>query len=52
MNGRLILDLCAGSGAWSEPYVKAGYDVQRVDVLAGEDVRLFRKPCRRPQGEN
>jgi hypothetical protein len=41
---KLILDLCAGSGAWSEPYVKAGYDVERVDVLAGHDVRLKRKP--------
>ncbi len=46
----LILDLCAGSGAWSEPYVKAGYDVVRVDVLSGEDVRLLRKPPRRSHG--
>jgi hypothetical protein len=46
----LILDLCAGSGAWSEPYVKAGYHVQRVDVLMGQDVRMLHKPRRRPHG--
>lgn len=26
----VILDLCAGTGAWSEPYAKAGYEVWRV----------------------
>lgn len=36
----MILDLCAGSGAWSEPYLKAGYDVRRVDLPL--DVRLMR----------
>lgn len=45
----LILDLCAGSGAWSEPYLKAGYDVVRVDLLAGDDVRLWAHG-RRPHG--
>lgn len=34
-----ILDLCAGTGAWSEPYVRAGYNVVRVDLP--EDVRLI-----------
>ena len=29
---KLILDLCAGSGAWSEPYLKAGYWVERIDL--------------------
>ena len=24
----IILDLCAGTGAWSQPYVDAGYDVR------------------------
>lgn len=39
---RVILDLCGGSGAWSEPYRKVGYDVRIVDPLAGSgDVRLF-----------
>lgn len=37
----MILDLCAGSGAWSEPYVKAGYDVRRYDLVTGDDVRLM-----------
>ena len=48
-SGARILDLCAGSGAWSEPYLKAGYDVVRVDVLSGDDVRLIRHG-RRPHG--
>ena len=25
--GKIILDLCGGTGAWSNPYKKAGYDV-------------------------
>lgn len=29
---RVILDLCGGSGSWSEPYRKAGYDVRIVDA--------------------
>ncbi len=37
---RLILDLCAGSGAWSQPYVDAGYRVERIDLPA--DVRTLR----------
>lgn len=37
-----ILDLCGGSGAWSKPYVDAGYDVVIVDPLRdGADVRLL-----------
>lgn len=36
---RVILDLCAGTGAWSEPYVAAGYDVRRIDLP--QDVRLL-----------
>ena len=38
---RVILDLCAGSGAWSEPYLAAGYDVRRFDLSSGSDVRLL-----------
>ena len=45
---KLILDLCAGSGAWSEPYVKAGYEVVRVDLP--EDVRLLREGIPRAHG--
>jgi hypothetical protein len=40
---RIILDLCAGTGAWSEPYVQAGYDVRRVTLPDG-DVRTYVPP--------
>jgi hypothetical protein len=40
---RTILDLCAGSGSWSEPYRLAGYRVIRV-TLPGCDVRTFEAP--------
>lgn len=36
---KTILDLCSGSGNWSEPYLQAGYDVIRVDLPL--DVRLM-----------
>jgi hypothetical protein len=38
---RLILDLCAGSGAWSAPYADAGYPVRRVTLP--DDVRLWER---------
>lgn len=41
---RVILDLCAGTGAWSAPYMDAGYDVRRIDLPT--DVRLLRFPGR------
>lgn len=41
---RVILDLCAGSGSWSEPYRKAGYRVVRV-TLPALDVRTFKPPA-------
>lgn len=42
---RLILDLCAGTGAWSDPYRLApGYDVVRVS-LPDCDVRTFSCPA-------
>ena len=40
----MILDLCAGSGAWSEPYREAGYSVIRVTLPEG-DVRTFVPPA-------
>lgn len=40
---RTILDLCAGSGSWSEPYAAAGYNVIRV-TLPETDVRTFVPP--------
>ena len=42
---RIILDLCAGSGAWSSPYKAAGYDVRCVTWPAS-DVRTFVPPER------
>ena len=46
---RIILDLCAGTGGWSQPYVDAGYDVRRYDLLHGtgeclKDIRLLEYP--------
>jgi hypothetical protein len=37
---QVILDLCAGTGAWSAPYLEAGYDVRRITLP--HDVRLMR----------
>lgn len=39
----IILDLCAGTGAWSKPYKDAGYDV-RLITLPAHDVRLYQPP--------
>lgn len=39
MPAKVILDLCAGTGAWSQPYVDAGYAVIRIDLP--NDVRLL-----------
>lgn len=36
-SGKIILDLCGGTGAWSKPYKDAGYDV-RVITLPEYDV--------------
>lgn len=47
---RIILDLCGGSGSWSMPYRRAGYDVRLITLanpggLARDlDVRVFRPP--------
>ena len=38
---RTILDLCAGTGGWSQPYMDAGYRVVRVELNTGGDVRLW-----------
>lgn len=40
---RIILDLCSGSGSWSQPYVESGYDVRRV-TLPHLDVREYVPP--------
>lgn len=46
---RVILDLCAGTGAWSEPYFRAGYDVRCVELEVSAasfpyDVRTYVPP--------
>lgn len=39
-----ILSLCDYTGNWSRPYEDRGYDVVRVDLKRGQDVRLFECP--------
>lgn len=41
--GKIILDLCGGTGSWSKPYRDAGYDVRLV-TLPEQDVRLYIPP--------
>ena len=43
VKGKIILDLCGGTGAWSRPYVEAGYDVRLV-TLPEQDVRYYHPP--------
>jgi len=31
-SNKIILDLCGGTGAWSRPYAKAGYDVRNITL--------------------
>jgi site-specific DNA-cytosine methylase len=45
LRDRTILDLCSGTGAWSEPYARAGYRVVRVD-LPKLDMRTWKPPKR------
>ncbi len=37
----LILSLCDHSSNWSRPYAEAGYDVLKIDLQSGSDVRLM-----------
>lgn len=46
MTGKLILDLCGGTGSWSRPYLEAGYDV-RVITMPDQDVRDYQPPKNR-----
>lgn len=39
-SGKIILDLCGGTGAWSKPYKDAGYDV-RVITLPENDISTW-----------
>ena len=40
---KIILDLCSGTGAWSKPYLEAGYNVIPV-TLPDNDVRDYVPP--------
>lgn len=42
MTSKIILDLCGGTGSWSNPYREAGYDV-RVITLPEFDILNWRK---------
>jgi len=37
---KLLLDLCGGTGAWAKPYRENGWEVIKIDVRDGWDVRL------------
>jgi hypothetical protein len=39
-----ILSLCDYSGIWSDPYKGAGYNVIKIDIEYGQDVRLLDYP--------
>ena len=41
---KTILSLCDYSGSWSQPYLDAGYEVVRIDLQHGQDVRLLEYP--------
>lgn len=43
-NDRIILSLCDYTGIWSQPYKDAGYQVLKVDLKEGQDVRLLEYP--------
>lgn len=46
----LILDLCGGTGSWSEPYRRAGYDVQIIDPLRNITVEVFLEQLKASSG--
>lgn len=41
---KIILDLCGGTGSWSEPYKQNGYDVRNI-TLPEYDVRTYTPPA-------
>ena len=45
MSGKIVLDLCGGTGSWSLPYQEAGYDV-RLITLPDYDVLTYHPPPR------
>jgi len=47
---RTILSLCDFTGNWALPYEEAGYDVVRVDLKHGQDIRLVEHLARPVHG--
>lgn len=43
-SSKIILDLCGGTGSWSQPYKEAGYDV-RIITLPNHNVMEFSPPA-------
>tara|TARA_Y100000310_G_C20636586_1_gene791508 strand:+ start:705 stop:1262 length:558 start_codon:yes stop_codon:yes gene_type:complete len=41
----IVLDLCGGSGSWSQPWADAGFEVVIVDIRYGFDVRDYKPPA-------
>ena len=42
-SGKIILDLCGGTGSWSRPWALAGFDVRNI-TLPEYDVRYYEPP--------
>jgi len=42
--GKIILSLCGGTGAWEKPYAEAGYDTRNI-TLPDYDVRTYQPPA-------
>ena len=40
----VIYDLCGGSGSWALPWLEADYEVRRIEIKEGLDVRLLKIP--------
>lgn len=46
----MILDLCGGTGSWSLPYERAGYDVQIIDPVCNVSVETFLRQLKHSSG--
>lgn len=42
-SNKIILDLCGGTGTWSDLYAQAGYSRRNLDLSKGIDVRLLHR---------
>ena len=49
MNNKIILDLCGGTGAWSLPYLEAGYNVINI-TLPAYDIMSYSPPQKNVYG--